>query len=108
MSFPHLAATLLLIAGVALELFAVLGMIVMRNAYDRLHYVGLAGYGSLLIGISILIRESWSLIGDKALATGAVLVLIGPVLVHTTMRSFRTRERGDWREGIEKEVEQVQ
>ena len=107
MSFSHLAATILLIAGVSLQLFAVLGMIVMRNAFDRLHYVGLAGYGALSVGISILIRESWSLIGDKSLATGAVLVLIGPVLVHTTARSFRTRERGDWRKGIEAEVEQA-
>ncbi len=105
MSFSHLAATVLLIVGVALELFAVLGLVVMRNAFDRLHYVGLAGYGALLIGISILVRESWSLIGDKALATGALLVLVGPVLVHTTMRSLRTRERGDWREGSEQEVE---
>jgi multisubunit Na+/H+ antiporter MnhG subunit len=106
-SFSHLAATVVLIAGVALQLFAVLGMSVMRSAFDRLHYVGLAGYGALLVGVSILIRESWSLIGDKALATGALLVLIGPVLVHTTMRSLRTRERGDWREGIEDEVEQA-
>jgi multisubunit Na+/H+ antiporter MnhG subunit len=106
-SFSHLAATVLLIAGVVLQLFAVLGMVVMRNAFDRLHYIGLAGYGALLIGISILIQESWSLIGDKALATGAVLVLIGPVLVHTTVRSLRTRDRGDWREGIEDEAEQA-
>jgi multisubunit Na+/H+ antiporter MnhG subunit len=105
-SFSHLSATVVLIAGVALHMFAVLGMVVMRNAFDRLHYVGLSGYGALLIGISILIRESWSLIGDKALATGAVLVMVGPVLVHTTVRSLRTRARGDWREGIEKDVEQ--
>jgi multisubunit Na+/H+ antiporter MnhG subunit len=104
-SFSHLVATILLIAGVVLQLFAVLGMVVMRNAFDRLHYVGLAGYGALLIAIAILVRESWSLIGDKALATGALLVGVGPVLVHTTVRSFRTRERGDWRTGIEEEVE---
>jgi multisubunit Na+/H+ antiporter MnhG subunit len=105
MNFSHLATTVVLIAGVALQLFAVLGLLVMRNVFDRLHYVGLAGYGALLIGISILIRESWSLIGDKALLTGGLLVLIGPVLVHTTMRSLRTREQGDWREGIEDDVE---
>jgi multicomponent Na+:H+ antiporter subunit G len=104
-SFSHLVATILLVAGVALQLFAVLGMVVMRNAFDRLHYVGLAGYGGLLIAVAILVRESWSLIGDKALLTGALLLLIGPVLVHATMRSLRTRERGDWREGIEDEVE---
>ena len=98
-------ATVLLGLGVLLELFAVLGVVVMRDAFDRLHYVGLAGYGGLLIGIAILVRESWSLIGDKSLATGAVLVLFGPVLVHTTARSFRTRQRGDWAEGIDQEVE---
>jgi multisubunit Na+/H+ antiporter MnhG subunit len=105
-STSHVIATVLLIAGVALEVFAVLGLIVMRNVYDRLHYVGLAGYGALLIGIAILVRESFSLIGDKALATGLVLVLIGPILVHTTVRSLRTREAGDWSEGIEEKVEE--
>ncbi len=105
MSFSHLAATVLLIAGCVLEAFAVLGLVVMRNAYDRLHYVGLAGYGALLIGIAVLVRESFSLIGDKALATGLIVLAIGPLLVHTTARSFRARERGDWREGSEQELE---
>lgn len=40
---------------------------------------------------------------DYALATGVLMVLLGPVLVHTTARSLRTRERGDWRKGIEEE-----
>jgi monovalent cation/proton antiporter MnhG/PhaG subunit len=101
----HVIATVLLALGVLLELFAVLGIVVMRDAFDRLHYVGLAGYGALLIAVAIVVQESWSLIGDKALATGAVLLLVGPVLVHTTARSFRTRKRGDWREGIEQEAE---
>ena len=105
MNFAHLVATVLLVAGVVLELFAVLGMVVMRNPFDRLHYVGLAGYGALLVGIAILVRESFSLIGDKALATGVILLALGPVVVHTTARSLRTRERGDWREGIESEEE---
>lgn len=107
MSSGRVIATVLLGVGVVLELFAVLGVVVMRDAYDRVHYVGVAGYGALLIGISILVRESWSLIGDKALATGAVLVVVGPVLAHTTARSFRTRKRGDWREGIEQETEEA-
>ncbi len=51
-------------------------------------------------------RESFSLIGDKALATGAVLGLFSPVLVHATARSFRIRERGDWRDGIEERREE--
>lgn len=106
MSTSHAIAGVLLWIGVALELFAVLGLVVMRDVFDRLHYVGLAGYGALFIGVSILVRESWSLLGDKSLATGAVLVLIGPLLGHTTARSFRIRERGDWHAGIEHESEE--
>jgi hypothetical protein len=34
-SFSHLAATVLLIAGAVLELFAVLGLTVMRDPFDR-------------------------------------------------------------------------
>ena len=105
MSAAGWVARVLLVLGVAIELFAVLGLVVMRDVYDRLHYVGLAGYGALLIGVAIVVRESWSLIGDKALATAAILLLVGPALVHTTARSCRTRQHGDWREGLERESE---
>jgi multisubunit Na+/H+ antiporter MnhG subunit len=90
-------AVILLVGGGALELLAVLGLCVMRSVYDRLHYVGLAGFGALMIAVAVVVRESFSLIGDKALLTGAVLVVFGPVLVHTTARSLRIREHGDWR-----------
>jgi multisubunit Na+/H+ antiporter MnhG subunit len=102
----HAVPTVLLIAGVALEVVAVLGVSVMRNVLDRLHYVSLAGFGALLVGISILCAEPFSLIGDKALVTGALLVLAGPVLVHATARSLRARALGDWREGIEEHREE--
>ncbi|HEY6525563.1 MAG TPA: monovalent cation/H(+) antiporter subunit G [Solirubrobacteraceae bacterium] len=97
----HAVPTVLLVAGVALEVIAVLGVSVMRDVLDRLHYVSLAGFGALLVAVSILCAESFSLIGDKALVTGALLVLVGPVLVHATARSLRIRALGDWREGIE-------
>jgi multisubunit Na+/H+ antiporter MnhG subunit len=90
-------AAALLISGGVLELLAVLGICVMRNAYDRLHYVGLAGFGGLLVAVGIVVRESFSLIGNKALLVGAILILSGPVVVQTTMRSFLIREHGDWR-----------
>jgi multisubunit Na+/H+ antiporter MnhG subunit len=100
-SARHVISLVLLIAGVGLEVVAVIGVTVMRDVFDRLHYVGLAGYGALLVAISILWEENFSLIGDKALLTGVLLVTIGPVLVHATARSMRTRLRGDWSDGIE-------
>ncbi len=102
MNWRILVATVLLIAGGSIELLAVLGMCLMRNVYDRLHYMGLVSYGAVLIAAAIVFRESFSLIGDKALLVAGILVTTGPVLVHTTMRSMLTRERGDWRAGIER------
>ncbi len=98
----------LLVAGVGIELVSVLGVATMRGPFDRLHYVGLAGYGVLLIGCAILVSESFSLIGDKALLTGALVAALGPVLTHATARSLRTREQGDWREGIERHREDAE
>jgi multisubunit Na+/H+ antiporter MnhG subunit len=96
-----LVATVLLVAGGALEVLAVIGLCALRDLYDRMHFVALVSYGALLIAVAIVFRESFSLIGDKALLVGTVLVLSGPVLVHTTMRSMLIRERGDWRAAID-------
>jgi multisubunit Na+/H+ antiporter MnhG subunit len=95
------AALVCLIAGGLLELLAVLGLCVMRSVYDRLHYVGLAGFGALLVCVSVVVQQSFSLIGDKSLLVGATLVLTGPILVQSTTRSLLIRERGDYRAGID-------
>jgi multisubunit Na+/H+ antiporter MnhG subunit len=102
----HIAATVLLVAGCSLEVVAVLGVLAMRDTLDRLHYVGLASYGALLLGIAILVRQSFSLIGDKALLCGVLLAVLGPALVHLTARVLLIRERGDWSEGIERHREE--
>jgi len=96
-SWRAVVAVVLLVTGGVIELLAVLGLCVMRDVYDRLHYVGLAGFGALLVGVAIVFRESFSLIGDKALLVGVILIVSGPILVQTTMRSLLTRELGDWR-----------
>ena len=90
-------AYLLLGFGVLIELLGVLGICVMRNTLDRLHCASLASWGALLIGLAILVRESFSLLGDKAMLTGVLAAVLSPVLIHTTARSFRIRTRGDWR-----------
>jgi multisubunit Na+/H+ antiporter MnhG subunit len=105
-SWQAVIAVILLIAGGLLELIAVLGICVMRDPYDRLHYVGLAGFGALLMMVAVLVRESFSLIGDKALLVGVILVLTGPVLTQTTARSLLIRELGDWRKKARERSEQ--
>ena len=90
-------AYVLLAAGILLELISVLGLCVMRDTLDRLHCVSLSSWGALLVGVAILVEESFSLLGDKALLTGLLAAFLSPVLVHTTARSFRIRARQDWR-----------
>ncbi len=101
MNWRILVATVLLVTGGLLEVLAVVGLCALRDLYDRMHFVGLVSYGALLIAVAVVFRESFSLIGDKALLVGVVLVLSGPVLVHTTMRSMLIRERGDWKAAID-------
>lgn len=86
----------LLFAGIAVLLLCALGVLVMGSAYDRLHYASAAGWGAALIAVAIVVRESLSLIGDKALLSAAILVVCGPVLSHATARAGRIRERGAW------------
>jgi multisubunit Na+/H+ antiporter MnhG subunit len=97
----------LLVAGLALMMLSAIGLVVMRSAFDRLHYTGPAAFGGLLVAIAVLVRESFSLIGDKSLAVGVFLVASGTILVHVTGRAARVRELGDWRlrrgEGVEVE-----
>ena len=102
MNWRIVVATVLLVAGGAIEMLAVVGLCALRDLYDRMHFVSLVGYGALLIAVAIVFRESFSLIGGKALLVGFVLVVTGPVLVHTTLRSMLIREHGDWRAIIDK------
>ena len=97
MSWRAVVAVALLIAGGLLELIAVLGLCVMRNVYDRLHYVGLAGFGGFLIarrgaGARVVLADR-----RQGAARRRRAVLAGPVLVQTTVRSLLIREFGDWR-----------
>ena len=96
---------ILLVAGVALMLLSCLGLVVMRGTLDRLHYAAPAGFGALLVAIAITVEESFSLIGNKALAVGVFVVLSGIVLVHVTARAVRVHELGDWRIQPEEDVE---
>jgi multisubunit Na+/H+ antiporter MnhG subunit len=102
-SARHVIATVLLVSGCTLQVLAVIGLVAMRDVFDRLHYVGVAGIGALLIGLAILVRESFSLIGDKSLLTGVLLFVFGATTVHVTARSLRIRAHGSWTHGIERD-----
>ena len=83
----------LLVAGVAIEVFCSLGVLAMRGAYARLHFAAPAGLGALLVAIAVLLREGFSLIGDKGLLLAAFVLVSSPVLAHVTARAAHIREQ---------------
>jgi multicomponent Na+:H+ antiporter subunit G len=80
---------------IAVELLCCIGVLVMRGPYARLHYTAPAGVGALLIAIAVVVRQGFSLIGNKALLLAVFVLITGPVLSHVTARAARIRELGD-------------
>ena len=96
MSVRDVAEYVLLALGVGIQVLSAIGVLVMRNVYDRLHYVASAGVGGALVAIAVTVRESFSLIGNKTLLIAFFLLISGPVLVHATARAARIRQHGEW------------
>jgi multisubunit Na+/H+ antiporter MnhG subunit len=88
------AMWVLLGAGIAAQVFAALGVLLMRDAFDRLHYVGVSAVGVPLVCAAVIVGEGPSLIGLKALLTAAFLLLTGPVLAHVTARALHLHRHG--------------
>lgn len=97
----------LLALGVGLEAIACLGLVAMRDVYDRLHYLAPSALGAALVAGAVWVREGPSIIGLKALLLAAFLLVCSPALAHGTARAARISRLGDWRlqreEGIEVE-----
>ena len=96
MSARHIAQDVLLVLGVGAQIVCTLGVVLMRNVYDRLHYAA-AGttVGPILIGTAVLIRETISAGGLATMVTMAFVFLLGPVLTIATARAARRRDFGD-------------
>jgi monovalent cation/proton antiporter MnhG/PhaG subunit len=94
-SARDLIVDVLLGLGTGAEAVCCVGMVVMRNAFDRLHYGAAATtVGPILIGAGILVRESVSSSGLETIATVALLFLLNPVVETATARAARRLEVG--------------
>ena len=87
-------AWVLLGAGIAVQVFGCLGVVLMRDALDRLHYVGASVVGVTAVCAAVVVAEGPSLIGLKAVLTAAFLLATGPVLAHATARAIHLHRRG--------------
>jgi multisubunit Na+/H+ antiporter MnhG subunit len=85
-----------LAAGVGLELLCCLGVALMRNTFDRLHYVSAAStVPAFLVLAAVLVREHLSSGGLLAIAAVALMFLLNPILVIATARAVRRVEEAE-------------
>ena len=87
----------LLALGVALELVCVIGVVIMRTTYDRLHYAGAATtVPAFLVLAAVLCREHLSGGGLEAIAAVGLMFFLFPVLLTATARAIhRIEESSD-------------
>ena len=87
-------AWILLGAGGALQVMAVFGVVLMRDALDRLHYLAPSTLAALFFTAAICVQESlFSQIGLYALLVAGFLAFSGPVLAHATARAIVLHRR---------------
>jgi monovalent cation/proton antiporter MnhG/PhaG subunit len=87
----------LLIAGVSVAWFSVIGLILMRDFYERLHFLApISTLGILCITAGIVVNELGSQGGIKAVLCCVAVLVLNPVLTQATARAGRVRDFGRW------------
>lgn len=85
----------LLAIGVLLQLLCCLGVVVMRDVFDRLHYLSAAGaIGPLAIAAAVIIEHGLSTFGVKALLITVMMGVTGPVMTHAIAKTAWIRREG--------------
>ena len=87
----------LLLIGVATQLVSILGVCVMQDPYDRLHFTSPANtVAPIAIAAAIVVEEGLWPVGVKVMLVALVLLVTNPLVTHATARAGRVREHGRW------------
>jgi multicomponent Na+:H+ antiporter subunit G len=83
--------------GVATIVLSTLGVLVMREALDRLHFTAPAAtLAPVCFAAAVLVEEPLSSAAVKAVLVALVIVVTTPVLSHATARAARIRAADCW------------
>jgi monovalent cation/proton antiporter MnhG/PhaG subunit len=100
---------ILVVLGTVVQVLCVVGVLLARNPYDRLHFTGPAStIAPVMFALAVILDEGpVTQAGVKSVLTAVALLVLNGVLVHATARAARIREHGTWRllpeerEGVE-------
>lgn len=88
---------LLLLAAAAAFLLTSVGLLCVRDTYDRIQYTyPAATIGVAAIVAAVVLSDPISQAGLKAIICGLVVCCTNPVLSHAVARAARVREKGRW------------
>ena len=94
----EVVVAILLALGVAAALLSCAGVLLMRDALDRLHFTAPAStITPVLFAAAVLVEEPLSSAAVKAIVVALVVIVTTPVLTHATARAARVREHGRWK-----------
>ncbi|MFB3917113.1 MAG: cation:proton antiporter [Terriglobales bacterium] len=97
MSNRQTAIDVLLWIGTMTTVICCLGMLVMKDFFEKLHYMAtVATISAFAILAAVLLQEGWGQAGVKAILVCGVLLLMNSVLTHATARAARVRKLGHW------------
>jgi multisubunit Na+/H+ antiporter MnhG subunit len=78
--------------GVLGELLCCVGLVVVRDVYDRLHYaMATATVPPFLIAAAVIVEEGWTQPGINAVLIAIVMLVGGGAVAHATARAARSR-----------------
>jgi multisubunit Na+/H+ antiporter MnhG subunit len=98
-SAQSVAANVLLGCAVVLVLCSSLGVLLMRDVFEKVHYVTpIALVAPILVAVAVTVQSGWEEPTGQTWMAVAVVVVASPFLSHATVRAARIRQRGDWKD----------
>jgi multisubunit Na+/H+ antiporter MnhG subunit len=96
----EIIADVLLGLAVVMVLGASVGVLVMRDAYQKIHFVTPAALvAPALVALAVFVQMGLVVNTGETLLALLFMVIGGPFLGHATIRAIRVRKEGDWRLG---------
>jgi monovalent cation/proton antiporter MnhG/PhaG subunit len=97
MNATTIAIEVLLAIAVLVALLCCLGILLMKDFYERLHYMApVTAVSAFCILLAVVIQEGWGQATIKAILVFLVLLFMNAVLTHATARAARLRTFGHW------------
>lgn len=97
MNIANIAVEALLAIAVGVALISTLALMLMRDFFDKLHYMAVvATISSFCVLIAVVIKEGAGQAAIKMSLIVVVLLIMNAVLTHATARAARVRTYDTW------------